>query len=458
MEASTAPTPKSVKHRLLTTATLAGLVGVGYLGHHTGWSFSSQHAHAAPSESHAEPAASLAEKAGPPAAGTAVPNSNLIEFPSVESVRKSGVTTVPLETRAIAELVPATAVVTYDDRQLSRISTKVSGTVYSVQKRSGNAVKKGDLLAVVESLEIGRLKAEFLNNLAFSETRAETLKLLQDASASLPISRVREAELQAREANIRLANAEQTLINLGVPIRAADFKPLSDEQRAEKIHFLGFPETMTSEFNRETATTNLVAIVSPFDGIVISRNASVGEWTEPQQMLFEVADVRNMWLKLDVRKEDAARIRLGQPIVFRPDGMDEEIKCHVSWISTEVNQETRTLQVRADVENPLIADNQNGFEQRLLRANTFGEARIQVRANPSAQVVLQECVQTDTDEDLLFIKQNDFSFQAIPVELGVSDGEYVEVLGELEPGISVAHKGSHVLKSQMVLNRLSAGE
>jgi multidrug efflux pump subunit AcrA (membrane-fusion protein) len=449
MKGQTTSVRSGLRESLTTGLTLLSLAGVGYLGHHTGWSFTGGHAGTTPqADSHAAAAPSEDSPSDP----------TRVRFPSIEAIHKSGVTLVQPETRAIIEFVEANAVVTYDERHVSQISSRVSGTVRSVHKRWGDVVRKGDLLAVVEGVEVGKLKAEFLNNLALNETRSATLDLLREASQSLPANRIREAELQVREAYIRLHNAEQTLINLGLPLKVAEFAPLSDEERARKIQFLGFPEAMIAGMDRDASTTNLAPMIAPFDGVVIGRDAGIGEWTEPSKMLFEVADIRSMWLKLDVQKEDAAKIRLGQLIYFHGDGMEQELACEVSWISTEVNQETRTLQVRADVQNPVLTGTDPDDNQRLLRANTFGTARIQVRENSQALVLPQECIQTDTDEDMVFIQQGDRTFQAVPVQVGVTDGNFVEVCGAISVGDEVACKGSHVIKSQLVLNRLGAGE
>jgi hypothetical protein len=58
----------------------------------------------------------------------------------------------------------------------------------------------------------------------------------------------------------------------------------------------------------------------------------------------------------------------------------------------------------------------------------------------------------------VFIQQGDRTFQAVPVQVGVTDGNFVEVCGAISVGDEVACKGSHVIKSQLVLNRLGAGE
>jgi cobalt-zinc-cadmium efflux system membrane fusion protein len=447
------PLNPNLGRKLTSAATLLAIVGIGYFGHHTGWSL---------------PALSLGGRPDTPAAvsGPAretAPDQARVEFPSLEAVRKSGITVVPIEERSMIETVAASGSVTYDQRHVSRLSTRTEGTVWSVEKHWGDAVRKGEVLAIVEAVEIGKLKADFLNQMALVETRAETLRIITSMSTSMPQARMREANFLLREARIRLANAEQTLVNMGLPLRMADFVPLSDEERTHRLQFLGLPESLTARLDPTETTTNLVPIVAPFDGIVIGRDVGVGEWTEPSRSLFEVANVNSMWLKLDVAKEDAGRIRLGQHVRFRGDGMEADVECSISWISTEVNENTRTLQVRAEVQNPEVPNadvtGPGGHAgQRMLRANTFGVARIRVRESPAALAVPRECLQSDLQGDIVFVRESDCLFRAVPVAVGLSDGQFVEISGELMQGAEVARKGSHVLKSQFVLRRLGADE
>jgi len=448
MKMQALPLNPNLGRRMASAATLVAIAGIGYFGHHTGWSLPAWN----PGEREEASPGPGVKKQG------ATPDRAKVEFPSSEAVRKSGITVVPVEERSMVETVAASGSVTYDQRHVSRLSARASGTVWSVEKHWGDAVRKGEVLAIVEAVEIGKLKADFLNHMVLVETRAETLRIINSMSSSMPQARLREAHFQLREAKIRLANAEQTLVNMGIPLRLAEFQPLSDDERTRKIQFLGLPDSLASRLDAEETTTNLVPIIAPFDGIVIGRDIGVGEWTEPSRTLFEVADVTSMWLKLDVAKEDAGRIRLGQPVQFRGDGMVGDVDCSISWISTEVNEDTRTLQVRAEVANPEVAEPGSPAVQRMLRANTFGVARIRVRESAAALAVPRECLQSDVSGDLVFVRESERLFRAVPVEVGLSDGQFVEISGELLPGTEVARKGSHVLKSQFVLRRLGADD
>src|SRR4029079_982207 len=126
---------------------------------------------------------------------------------------------------------------------------------------------------------------------------------------------VREAEAALQSAQIRLMSAQQSLVNLGLPLRAGEFPTLSTEEIAARILFLGLPTDMVAQFDGGSTTSNLFPLRSPLDGVVVARTIVAGEVVDTRTMLFGVADIRRMWLMLDVRQEEAQYLSLGQKVL-----------------------------------------------------------------------------------------------------------------------------------------------
>jgi membrane fusion protein, heavy metal efflux system len=380
-----------------------------------------------------------------------------VTFESKEAIVKSGVEVAVVEERPIAQNISALAQVNYDQTLLAQLTARVRGTVWSVHKQVGEAIKKGELLAIIEALDVGKAKSEFLQAVVAAELRAETLEQLQKIPNSVSARTFREAQANAREALIQLFNAQQTLTNLGLPVRLADVAHLHDEELVERVHFLGLPKDVVSSLDPQTATANLVPLVAPFDGLVIGREIVVGELVEPSsQAQFVIADVSRMWVDLNIRKEDSGKIRRGQEVVFSFDGVPGEVRSKISWISTEVDKETRTIQARADVSNPLI----HGVDtppdgQRLLRANMFGEAKVRVLDKPKAIVVPNTALHRDGTHHVVFVRINERTFEPRVVRLGISGLNFTEVLTGVSPGEVIAAQGSHVLKAEVLKDRLA---
>ena len=313
------------------------------------------------------------------------------------------------------------------------------------------------MLLVIDSQEVGRLKAAFLNALVTFESRREQMAILEEVQGAVMGRQLREARAALREARIHLVNDEQALVNLGLPVAIADYEALVDEARAERIRTVGLPEQIIAGLTDDVVTSNLLPLGAPFDGIVVGRDAVVGEVVEAAKPIFEVADVSRMIISLKVDKEDAGKVAIGQPVRFRPDGSTEEYSSRITWISTEVDEATRTLQVRAVVDGqstpPVAASG-------ALRAHTFGSGKIEIDRRGTAIVVPSQSVQWDGSRWVVFIPSGDVAFTACEVQPGVREGNVVEIVGDPSEGTleRVVGAGSHVLKSQVLLERIETGE
>lgn len=439
--------------------TTASLVAVGWIGHATHWTFGLA-GHAAPHAEHGD--ADAGEHAGSGAEGASVDGPEdaapgTVRFSSREALERTGIEVVPVERRPMVSELEVAGVVDYDERRTAQLSSRVGGSIWRVEKHLGDVVRKGEVLLVIDSQEVGRLKAEFLNALVTFESRREQMAILEEVQGAVMGRQLREARAALREARIHLVNDEQALVNLGLPVAIADYEALVDEARAERIRTVGLPKDLLTELNDDVVTSNLLPLGAPFDGIVVGRDAVVGEVVEAAKPIFEVADVSRMILALKVDKEDAGKVAIGQPVRFRPDGSDEEYFSRITWISTEVDQATRTLQVRAEVDNiqTLPAATQAG-----LRAHTFGSGKIEIDRRGTAIVVPSQSVQWDGSRWVVFVPSGDVAFTACEVQPGVREGNVVEIVGDPSGGTleRVVGAGSHVLKSQVLLERIESGE
>jgi len=369
-----------------------------------------------------------------------------VQFKNPANVAGLNISVETVEERAIDQYISANGVVQYDQTRVAQLSTRAPGIVYKVEKQVGQAVKEGDVLAIIDSIDVGRAKAELLQAIAQVELKT---KILANLSPSIvPERQIREAEAALREAQIRQFNAQQTLINLGLPVQAEQFTNLSVEQLARKVQFLGLPDEITKKMDPATTTANLIPVRSPLNGVVIGKSIVRGEVVGTTHGHFEVADVSHMWILLEVRLEDAHRLALGQPISFQLDGPAEEvIESSIDWISTAADEKTRTLRVRATTDNPYGK----------LRAHTFGTGRIRVRETQKATTVPIEAVQWDSLCHLVFVQLKEGLFQARKVRTGIRSGNYVEVLAGVKPGETVVGSGSHLLKAEILRSRFVSG-
>jgi cobalt-zinc-cadmium efflux system membrane fusion protein len=294
-----------------------------------------------------------------------------------------------------------------------------------------------------------------LQALAQADLKAQIVERMRPlAGSGVSGADLQEAEAALRAAQIRLLSAQQALVNLGLPVRAEEIKQLSTAEIADRMQFLGLPESIRKGFDPRTTTGNLLPVVAPQEGVVVAREAVAGEVVDAARVLFIVADARQMWLTLNVRLEDAKSLALGQPVLFRPDGGREEARGQVTWISTEVDERSRTVQVRADLANPAGR----------LRAFTFGTGKIVLREEKQVVVVPSEALHWEGCCHVVFVRDKDFLTEGAPkvfhvrkVRPGAKDDQHTEIIAGVLPGEIVAAAGSGVLRGELLKNNLGAG-
>lgn len=374
----------------------------------------------------------------------------IINFRSGESVLKSGIRAAPAEEKELDEFVLANGVVEYDETHLAQLASRAPGIAWRVYKNVGDSVAKDEVLAILDSTDVGKVKAELLEAVVTFNLKAETLRRYDRSRSSIPERTIREAEADEKVAYVHQFNARQSLINLGLPVPSDWESEMSVEERAMKIQFLGIPKSLIASFGKEVVTANLIPLTAPFDGVVIDREIVTGEVVQSGHPQFVIADVTRMWLKLNVRKADVARLAIGQRIWFSSDGIPGDVESRLSWIATEVDEKTRTVQVRAEAENPRLASITGGHDgQRLLRAHTFGTGRIRVRDERRTIVVPSNAIQAYRGNYLVFVPQPDGrSFQPRSVIPGVARDDHTEIIRGVRAGELVVTTGSYVLKAE----------
>jgi cobalt-zinc-cadmium efflux system membrane fusion protein len=426
---------------LVNLFLLAGLAGALYLGHRTHWKVP------AFADLWGEPGHHPAGKP-PPAPESGASSDDLggpVVFDSPEAVQQSGIECEPAVERPLDVLVQANAVVGYDQTRVAQLSSRVPGVIWKVNVRVGQFVRRGDVLIVVDSQEVGKAKADLLQEAAASAFQERRLRQLREGArnGSVPDATVRQAEAAAEEARIRRFNAQQRLINLGLDV--PDLTDTPTEELHRRLQFLGLPDSLVREIGHKTRTANLLPLVAPFDGVVTRLDVVVGERAAVEQPQLVMADVRRLWLRLALRKEDVDRVEIGQPVQFTADGNPAHTaEGRLTWISTEVDEKTRTVQARAEVDNP--------------RSSPSSTAQIRVAHLPRAVLVPSKAVQRLGTTALVFVRGPDGkSFLPRKVELGTERDGRVHIRDGLTAGEPVAVSNSYVLKSELLRDSLVGG-
>ena len=376
-----------------------------------------------------------------------------IQFPSTEAVDKAGIDINLVDRGRIVESVSATGEIVYDPTRVARLAARSPGTVWQVRNKVGDHVQRGDVLALVDAAEVGRIKADLLQAAAQLRLHDKTVKRLDGLENVVAGKRLLEAEAARAEAEAAVRKTVQSLQNLGLPLSLEEVFHRNDAELSQHLRFLGLPQTIVKDLDAGRTTANLVPVVAPRDGVVVIRDVVAGEVATTNRMLFTIADTSVMWLVLSVPLEEARRVAVGQEIEFRPDGDNHVHTGKLTWISTDVDANTRTIKVRGELTN----------EDGHLRNETFGSGEIVLRIEDDAIVVPSTAVHWEGCCHIVFVRDKDYFmspykvFHTRSVRPGVLIDDTTEMIAGLLPGEVIVTKGSGVLRAELLKGNLGAG-
>lgn len=372
----------------------------------------------------------------------------LVKVASQEAMAKAGIQPGVVEEKPVREYVEAHGDLDFNQDHYAHLSTRASGTAFSVHKHAGDQVRKGEVLALVAAPELASLKFDLQQTLLTVQTRKKYYERLQSSGESTSRQALESANASLREARIHLSKDQQSLQNLGLSVSVEELSQLSDEQVSDRLRTLGIPPSLLQSLDAGSLTSNLLPMFAPFDGTVIKRDIVKGEMVNPATPQFVLADLSRLWIMLHVRLEDVGKLREGQEVSFHLDGPHEDAPpARIKWISAAVDEKTRTVPVRADVDNP----------RGRLRPGTFGDARVVVKQEKRLTVP-DGALQFDGVSYLVFAQgASETEFQPLRVEIGPRDQGSTAVLSGVKAGQKIAVSGTRVLLSEMQKERI-AGE
>ncbi len=231
----------------------------------------------------------------------------------------------------VATDLSVAARVEVDATRTSRIGSPVLGRVTEVFVEEGQEVKPGQLLAQLYSTGLNDAQLDFLKALS---QRMVAERAVARAKTLLEADVIGAAELQRREAELSQATAEL-------------------EAAREELALLGMPPAAIQELEKTRVLKSVAWVTANREGILLGRRAAAGQVVQPADTLFEITDLRQVWVVADVPEREIGHISAGSPVTVEFDALPGmRISSRVSFVSPLVNPETRTVVVRVVLENP----------------------------------------------------------------------------------------------------------
>lgn len=310
-----------------------------------------------------------------------------------------------------------------DETRLARVGAPVPGRITDLEAREGDAVRRGQVLAVLNSTELSTAQLTYLK--AMSQ-RGLASRAAVRAQQLLEADVIGSAELQRRQAELTQAEAE---------VNAA----------RDQLKVLGMSAAALERLAETRTIHSTTQIVSPIGGTIIDRKVTEGQVVQPADGVFLVADLSNLWVIADVPEQIAGALRVGESVQVEVAALPEaRVSGALTYVAPIVTPETRTVRVRLDLPNP-----QREFKPHMLASMLIWGAP-QRRLTVPAQAVVRE-----ENRDFVFVRTGENAYRLQAVQLGAEYEERRVVVAGLREADAVVVEGAFHLNNERKRRELS---
>lgn len=294
--------------------------------------------------------------------------------------------------------------VEYDETKIGKITAWVPGRLEKLYVNyTGTLVKKGEPLVELYSPALYAAQEELL----------QSLKINRNSKSELAIE-----------------SAQMTL-----------------EATREKLRQLGLTDKQVQKIETRGTAAERMTILSPMSGIVTHKNALEGLYVNKETQIYTIVDLSAVWVVLDAYESDLPWIKEGQKVDFTVEAFPgKTFKSKVDFVDPILNEKTRTIKVRLNVNN----------HETSLKPGLFVRATIHARIGHASGkripplVVPVSAVLKTGKRAVVYIKKPDTEepvFEGREVELGSRAGDYYIIESGLEEGEEVVVKGNFKIDS-----------
>jgi cobalt-zinc-cadmium efflux system membrane fusion protein len=302
-----------------------------------------------------------------------------------------------VEMRSLNNSLKVNGTVSVAPQNQATVCMPLGGFVKSTSLIPGNAVSKGQTLAVIENQDFVDMQQNYLeakNKLVYAEAEYKRhTDLYKDDVYS--------------EKNVQQVTVEYK--NLRALVKSLE----------QKLKLIGINPDQLTEDN----ISNTVNLTAPIKGYLKSVDVNIGKYVSPGDILFEIVNNDNLFLELTLFEKDADKVAPGQKIRFYINNETEEHEAVVLQTGKSVSRE-KTFMVYGKV----MSSCKNILPGMYVNA-VIEQSELKVTALPSVAIV------SFNDKDYVFVfekaKEEEgkpfTEYRMIEVKKGISNSDYTEI-------------------------------
>lgn len=322
------------------------------------------------------------------------------------------------------------------NQSIERIYSPIDGKITNVFVEPGAILKVGQPIVQIKSDAISQIQLEFLEKILDIDANINELRAQYNLS-------------------LQNYNRERTLYNEKISSRA-DYETANAQLRKDKANLDALSIKRSSLINvyrqrlavyggtidnviKTKQIYPYITIKATKNGVLLERKVNPGEIVEQNRELFNLADLKTIWLVGYAFEKDSPYLHLGEAVTGTIEESTETINGVLSYVSPILDNTTKTLEVRADIPNKNFKIKPNMYAE--MYVNT-GIAH--VLAIPT------DAVEKFGDYNFAYVKIAPHTYEERKVETGKKNDQYTEVLSGIKAGEEVVTRGSFELLGESI--------
>src|SRR2546427_10745900 len=314
-----------------------------------------------------------------------------------------------------------------DEDRSTPVFSPYAGRVTRLLAKPGDQVVKGQPLFVIEAADNVQAQNDFIAAMAAMNKAKSALDLAQLQGA-------RAKDLFEGKA-VPLKDYQQsqaTLIPAENDMRSSQ---TAMEAARNKLRILGLTDEDIATFQEKGRINPEITIFAPLAGTVVQRKIGPGQYVNAgaSDPVYVIGDLSTVWMTAFVRESDCANVAVGQEVTFNVLALPgRPLSARLNYVATAIDPATRRLLVRATVDN----------KDFVLKPEMFANVTIYSAGDRPAVGVPKQALIYEGDQVRIWVAHPDKTIELRQIKPGLTNGDLVEVVGNLKPGEHIVTKGA----------------
>ncbi|MEH2547917.1 cobalt-zinc-cadmium efflux system membrane fusion protein [Bradyrhizobium sp. AZCC 2262] len=314
-----------------------------------------------------------------------------------------------------------------DEDRSTPVFSPYAGRVTRLLVRPGDQVVKGQPLFVIEAADNVQAQSDFIAAMSAMNKAKSALDLAQ-------LQGTRAKDLFEGKA-VPLKDYQQsqaTLIQAQNDMRASQ---TAMEAARNKLRILGLTDEDIATFQEKGRINPEITIFAPLAGTVVQRKIGPGQYVNAgaSDPVYVIGDLSTVWMTAFVRESDCANVAVGQEVTFNVLALPgRPLSARLNYVATAIDPATRRLLVRATIDN----------KDFVLKPEMFANVTIYSAGDRPAVGVPKQALIYEGDQVRIWVAHPDKTIELRQIKPGLTNGDLVEVVGNLKPGEHIVTKGA----------------